>query len=62
MLSHSVISNSLQPHGLAYQAPLSMGFIRQENWSGWLLPTLGDLLGAGIKTCVFYIGRQFLYH
>ena len=25
------------------QAPLSMGFSRQEYWSGWLFPSPGDL-------------------
>ena len=36
VLSHSAVSNSLRPHGLyvAHQAPLSMGFSRQEYWSG----------------------------
>ena len=36
VLSCSVVSNSLQPHGLyvACQAPLSMGFSRQEYRSG----------------------------
>ena len=34
-------SDSLQPYGLAaYQAPLSMGFSRQEYWSGLPLPSL----------------------
>ena len=30
------MSDSLRPHGLyiAYHAPLSMGFSRQESWSG----------------------------
>ena len=33
--SHSVMFDSSQPHGTtAYQAPPSMGFSRQENWSG----------------------------
>ena len=31
------------PWTLARQAPLSMGFSRQENWSGLPLPSLGDL-------------------
>ena len=37
----SVVSNSVWPHGLpgAYQAPLSMGFSRQEYWSGLPLPS-----------------------
>ena len=41
--SCSVVSDSLRPHGLtvAYQAPPSMGFSRQEYWSG--LPFPGTL-------------------
>ena len=44
--SHSVMSDSSRPHGLpgsataAYQAPPSMGFSRQEYWSGVPLPLL----------------------
>ena len=30
------------------QAPLSMGFFRQEYWSGLPCPHLGDLLDPGI--------------
>ena len=33
------MSNSLQPHGLACQAPRSVGFSRQEYWSGVPLPS-----------------------
>ena len=33
-ISHSVVSDSLWPHGVAHQAPLSMEFSRQEHWSG----------------------------
>ena len=32
------------------QAPLSMGFFRQEYWSGWLLSSLGDLPTQGSKS------------
>ena len=51
MLSRSVVSNSLQPHGLyvAHQAPVSMGFSRQENWSRLPLLSPGNLPGPGIK-------------
>ena len=51
VLSCSVMSNSLQPHGLcvARQAPLSMGFCRQEYWSGLLCPPPGDLPKPGIE-------------
>ena len=38
-----VVSNSLQPHTLAHQAPLSMEFPRQEYWSGLPFPSPGDL-------------------
>ena len=31
------------------QAPLSMGFPRQEQWSGLTLPSPGDLPDPGIK-------------
>ena len=33
----------------ASQAPLSMGFSRQEYWSGLLCPSPGDLLNPGIE-------------
>ena len=41
VLSHSLLSDSLRPHGLAHQAPLSMGFSRQEYWSGLPCPPSG---------------------
>ena len=49
--SCSVVSYSLRPHGLtvAYQAPLSMGFSRQEYWSGLPFPSPGDLPNPGIE-------------
>ena len=34
----------------AHQAPLSMGFSRQENWSGLLCPPKGDLPHPRIQT------------
>ena len=37
------------PWTVAHQAPLSMGFCRQEYWSGWLLPSQGDLPNPRIK-------------
>ena len=37
------------PWTVAHQAPLSMGFPRQEYWSGLPFPTLGDLPNPGIK-------------
>ena len=44
------MSGSLRPHGLvAYQAPPSMGFSRQEYWSGLPFPSPGDLPDPGIE-------------
>ena len=37
------------PMDCAYQAPLSMGFSRQECWSGLPFPFPGDLLDPGIE-------------
>ena len=48
-VTHCVIS--LQLHGLpvAYQAPLFLGFSRQEYWSGSPFPSLGNLSDTGIQ-------------
>ena len=47
-LSRSVVSDSVTPWPLAHQAPPSMGFSRQEYWSGLPFPpplvTLGTVL------------------
>ena len=37
------------PWTVACQAPLSMGFLRQECWSGLPFPSPGDLLNLGIE-------------
>ena len=45
----SVVSNSLAaPWTVAQQAPLSVGFSRQEYWSGLPFPSPGDLPDPGI--------------
>ena len=36
------------PWTIAHQAPLSMGFPRQENWSRLPFPSPGDLPNPGI--------------
>ena len=48
-LSCSVVSDSANPWTVAYQAPPSMGFSRQEYWSGLPFPSPGDLPDPGIK-------------
>ena len=37
------------PQTVAHQAPLSMGFSRQEYWSGLPFPSPGDLPDPGTK-------------
>jgi len=39
----------MTPWAVARHAPLSMGFFRQEYWSGLPLPSPGDLPHPGIK-------------
>ena len=38
------------PMYVAHQAPLSMGFLRQEYWSGLSFPSPGDLPDPGIES------------
>ena len=48
---------------VAHPAPLSMGFSREEYWSGLPCPPPGDLPDPGIKPAsVSCIGRWILYH
>ena len=37
------------PQTVAHQAPLSMGFSRQEYWSGLPFPSPGDLPDPGVE-------------
>ena len=41
------------PWTAAYQAPSSMGFSRQEHWSGWPLPSPGNLQLAKLREMYF---------
>ena len=49
---------------VARQAPLSMGFSRQEYWSGLPFPPPGDLPNPGIKPMSLHLlhCRHVLYH
>ena len=47
MLLH--VQYFVTPWTVAHQAPLSMGFSRQEYWSGLQFPPPGDLPNTGIK-------------
>ena len=46
-LSHAQLCVTLWT--IVRQAPLSVGFLRQESWSGLPFPTPGDLPSPGIK-------------
>ena len=48
-LLSSVMSDSATLWTVAHQAPLSMGFFRQEYWSGLPFPSPGDLPKPGIE-------------
>ena len=48
-VSHPVVSDSATPWTVAFQAPLSVGFPRQEYWSGLPFPSPGVLSDPGIK-------------
>ena len=45
----SVLSDFLRSQEVDRQAPLSLGFSRQEYWSGLPFPSPGDLPNPGIK-------------
>ena len=45
----SVVSDSETPWTVALQAPLPMGFLRQEYWSALPFHSPGDLPNTGIK-------------
>ena len=47
--SLSCIQLFATPWTVAYQAPLSMGFSRQEYWSGLPFPSPGDLADPEIE-------------
>ena len=54
----------MTPWTVAPKVPLSLGFSKQEYWSGLPFPSPGDLPDPGIEPASFtsaYIGRQVLY-
>ena len=44
-----ILNSFVTPWTVAHQAPLSMGFPRQEYWNGLPFPFPGDLLNPGIE-------------
>ena len=55
VLRRSVVSDSVTPWTVAGPAPLSMGFSRQEYWSGLPRPPPGDLPKPGINLCLLHL-------
>ena len=49
VFSCSVMSDTVPLWTVAHQAPLSMGFFRQEHWSGLPFLPLGDLPDPGME-------------
>ena len=62
LLSLSRIRLLVAPRTVPCQAPLSMGFPRQEYWSGLPFPSPGESFWHRDQTCISWIGRQVLYH
>ena len=50
------------PWTAAYQVPLSMGFFRQEYWSGVPLPSPGKCIGKYKKLLLFFLFNFFKRH
>ena len=47
------------PLGVTHNAPLSMGFSRQEYWSGLPFPSPEDLLDPGIEPVSLVLASAF---
>ena len=65
MLSHfSCVDSFVTLWTMACQAPLSMGFSRQECWSGLPCPPPGHLPNPGIKPCLLCLlhWKRVRYH
>ena len=53
MLSYLIVSDCVTPWTIAHEAPLSMGFSRQEYWTGLPFPSSGDLPDPRIESTSF---------
>ena len=60
LFNHQVLP-TLTPWTVAHQVPLTMGFPRQEYWSGLLFPFPGNFLTQGSNPGLPH-SRQTLYH
>ena len=63
VLGRSVVSDFVTPWTAACQAPLSMGFFRQEYWSGLPFPSPGFFPTQGLNLSLLRLlhCRQILY-
>ena len=61
-VTFSLVSNSATSWPIARQAPLSMGFPRQEYWSGWAFPSPGDLLAQESNPGLLHCRQILLSH
>ena len=60
LFSHEVVSDSsVTPWMVACQAPLSMGFPRQEHWSGLSFPSPEDLPNPEIELAFSALAVRF---
>ena len=60
VLSHALLFET--PWAIACQALLSIGFFRQEYWSGLLFPSPGNLSDPGIEPASSALAGRFFYH
>ena len=56
-LSHVLLF--VTPWTVAHQVPLSMGFPKQEYWSGLTFPPPGDIPNPGIKPSLYRQAASF---
>ena len=60
--SLSYVQLFVTPWSVAHQIPLSIGFPRQEYWSGLPFPSPGHLPNSGIKPASPAVAGGFFYH
>ena len=53
--THLVVSDSCDAMDCSHQAPLSMGFSRQEHWNELPFPPPGELPDSGIKPVCLHL-------
>ena len=59
LVNHQAVAGSVTAWTVARQAPLSMGFLRQEHWSGLSFPSPEDLPNPGAEPASTLAGGFF---